>query len=199
MQVKFDISDSGMYQFTKNDICWSSASHYHMDTGYSKYITLPTDGSIDIDSMPVEIYINFLSTVNVSADMSWDTRVFQHAYGLLDNSVYGFLEDDKMKVKIGHLDEELAEIKKAYEEKDLYEFCDGILDLVYVALGTLNLMNMPIKALWRDIQVRNMSKVRATKDNMGKRETTFDVIKPEDWSGPRTKEIIDFFADQSND
>lgn len=104
-----------------------------------------------------------------------------------------------MKVKIGHLDEELAEIKKAYEEKDLYEFCDGILDLVYVALGTLNLMNMPIKALWRDIQVRNMSKVRATKDNMGKRETTFDVIKPEDWSGPRTKEIIDFFADQSND
>lgn len=59
MQVKFDISDSGMYQFTKNDICWSSASHYHMDTRYSKYITLPVNGSIDIDSMPVEIYINF--------------------------------------------------------------------------------------------------------------------------------------------
>lgn len=199
MQIKFNVSDTGTYQFTTNDICWGNTSQYHINTGYSKYITLPVDGTVDIDSMPVKTYINFLNTVNSPADMPLDTRLFQDAYGLLDKSVYGFLEDDKMKVKIGHLDEELAEIKKAYKEKDLYEFCDGILDLVYVALGTLNLMNMPIKSLWRDIQARNMSKIRATKDNMGKRETTFDVIKPEGWSGPRTKEIIDFFADQPND
>lgn len=144
---------------------------------------------VDVDTLSSQDYCKLLSSI--LAEPIEDTLAFQVKYGLHDPNVFGFLEDDKMKVKIGHLVEELNEIKSSYEKKDLEEFCDGILDLVYVALGTLNLMNMPIAELWNDIQIRNMNKIRATADNLGKRGSTFDVIKGPGWTPPRTKDIIE--------
>ena len=44
--------------------------------------------------------------------------------------------------------------------------------------------------LWDDVQRANMSKERATKASDSKRGSTFDVIKPAGWVGPRTDEII---------
>lgn len=158
----------------------------------------PENSSTSIEDIDGDI-IDYLPTLdympNPYADpaMVTDTMDFQKKYGLWDEKVYGFLPDENMKVKVGHLKEEMVEIEKALENKDLSEFCDGIIDLVYVALGTLNLMNMPVKALWNDVHVRNMQKIRATADNMGKRGSTFDVIKPEGWTGPRTSEIIDVY------
>lgn len=153
---------------------------------------------LDIDKMPIDEYAHLMNSYQSYFDMHEDTMAFQQKYGLWDKSVYGFLEDDKMKVKIGHLVEELTEIQNAYSKQDLPEFVDGLLDLVYVALGTLNLMNMPVRPLWKDIQIRNMAKIRATADNVGKRGSTFDVIKPQGWTGPRTQEIIDHFNPENN-
>lgn len=148
---------------------------------------------MNIDSWPANGYYDFLAShaQTEGFNIADDTMAFQQKYGLYDPNIIGFLPVENMKVKLGHLDEEMAEIKHAYETGDLYEFCDGILDLVYVGLGTLNLMNMPANELWKDIHIRNMCKIRATADNMGKRGSTFDVIKPEGWTKPRTKEIID--------
>lgn len=146
--------------------------------------------TIDIDNPDnLNFYLDFIREHN--ADIINDTMEFQKKYGLHDPSVYGFLETGKMNVKLSHLKEEMDEILKAYESRDLNEFCDGILDLVYVAVGTLNLMNMPVESLWNDIQIRNMQKIRATKETVGKRGSTFDVIKPEGWTGPITAKIID--------
>lgn len=149
--------------------------------------------TVDIDSdYSIGEYVQFLT--GRTADVFSDTLDFQKQYGLWDPNVRGFLKHENMLVKIGHMVEELTEIRKAYELEDLNEFCDGILDLIYVAAGTLGLMNMPVTELWNDIHLRNMNKIRATSGNTGKRGSTFDVIKPEGWSSPRTEDIISVTA-----
>lgn len=145
--------------------------------------------SVDINTMDSDEYFKFISSRK--SNVFDDTMEFQKKYGLWNSDVYGFLPPENMKVKLGHLEEELKEIFEGYEKGDLAQVCDGIIDLIYVASGTLNLMNVPAQQLWNDVQIRNMQKIRATSDNVGKRGSTFDVIKPEGWQGPRTEDIID--------
>ena len=152
-----------------------------MLTGYFEYIN-----DEDLDVQEYQSLMNTWST-----NIFDDTMAFQQKYGLWRKDQFGILPEEEMKVKIGHLYEELAEIDKAHKEGNIYEISDGLTDLIYVASGLLNLMNMPAQALWNDVQARNMQKIRATKDNVGKRGSTFDVIKPEGWLPPRTKDIID--------
>ena len=152
-----------------------------MLTGYFEYIN-----DEDLDTQEYHSLMNTWST-----NIFDDTMAFQQKYGLWRKDQFGILPEEEMKVKIGHLYEELAEIDKAHKEGNIYEISDGLTDLIYVASGLLNLMNMPAQALWNDVQARNMQKIRATKDNVGKRGSTFDVIKPEGWLPPRTKDIID--------
>lgn len=152
-----------------------------MLTGYFEYIN-----DEDLDAQEYHSLMNTWST-----NIFDDTMAFQQKYGLWRKDQFGILPEEEMKVKIGHLYEELAEIDKAHKEGNIYEISDGLTDLIYVAAGLLNLMNMPAQALWNDVQTRNMQKIRATKDNVGKRGSTFDVIKPEGWLPPRTKDIID--------
>lgn len=152
-----------------------------MLTGYFEYIN-----DEDLDAQEYHSLMNTWST-----NIFDDTMAFQQKYDLWRKDQFGILLEEEMKVKIGHLYEELAEIDKAHKEGNIYEISDGLIDLIYVASGLLNLMNMPAQALWNDVQARNMQKIRATKDNVGKRGSTFDVIKPEGWLPPRTKDIID--------
>lgn len=152
-----------------------------MLTGYFEYIN-----DEDLDAQEYHSLMNTWST-----NIFDDTMAFQQKYGLWRKDQFGILPEEEMKVKIGHLYEELAEIDKAHKEGNIYEISDGLIDLIYVASGLLNLMNMPAQALWNDVQARNMQKIRATKDNVGKRGSTFDVIKPEGWLPPRTKDIVD--------
>ena len=95
-------------------------------------------------------------------------------------------------MKIGHLEEELAEIKKAAENGDLVEFADGIIDLIYVASGLGNLCRLPMHQLWNDVQNSNMiGKVRVKSlSDATKRGSTFDVKKGPNWVGPRGADII---------
>ena len=152
-----------------------------MLTGYFEYIN-----DEDLDAQEYQSLMNTWNT-----NIFDDTMAFQQKYGLWRKDQFGILPEEEMKVKIGHLYEELAEIDKAHKEGNIYEISDGLIDLIYVASGLLNLMNIPAQALWNDVQARNMQKIRATKDNVGKRGSTFDVIKPEGWLPPRTKDIVD--------
>lgn len=131
-----------------------------------------------------------------------DTDAFQKFYGLKEeDTMAGFISDDKMQMKFGHIQEEFDELKRAYAEGNLVEAGDAIIDLIYVASGLGNLMNLPMNALWRDVQNSNMvGKERVTSlNNATKRGTTFDVRKTKEWIGPRGKEIIEEHNKQFED
>jgi hypothetical protein len=146
---------------------------------------------------PEEISMLFNHVSNVFDD----TFDFQVKYGLMtreemfEKAPY-FIQKDNLMMKIGHLEEELAEIKKAAENGDLVEFADGIIDLIYVASGLGNLCSLPMHQLWNDVQNSNMvGKERVTSlDNATKRGSTFDVRKTDKWVGPRGAEIIEHFS-----
>lgn len=132
-----------------------------------------------------------------NADILDKTTYFQKFFGLYEYNKPGFIDDEKMKVKIGHIKEELAEIEKAYENKDLAEFADGVVDLLYVAIGLGALCNLPMKALYNDVQNSNIIKKKRVENlsEATKRGSTFDVRKEPDWVAPRGAEIIKFYQE----
>jgi len=77
------------------------------------------------------------------------------------------------------------------------EFIDGLLDLTYVIMGTIDLYGFSkelkngktlAEEAWDRIQAANMQKVRATTET--KRGTTFDCVKPKGWKAPEFDDII---------
>lgn len=94
------------------------------------------------------------------------------------------------------------EVKFVHDQEvkvNLHDFLDGLVDLVYVTLGTAYLhglfhdhMNSQLPTIfedaWRRVQEANMQKVRATVET--KRGTTFDVVKPEGWKAPDFSNLL---------
>jgi len=78
------------------------------------------------------------------------------------------------------LQEEIDEFITAAFEGDIVGATDGLLDLIYVAAGTLYIMGIPAQACWDVVQSANMRKVRGTT----KRKQEFDAVKPEGWLPP---------------
>jgi predicted HAD superfamily Cof-like phosphohydrolase len=112
---------------------------------------------------------------------------------------YGFEKNEKIDIpdnselinfRTAFLMEELAEYTNAITKKDAAGALDALVDIVYIALGTAWLFNLPFEKAWNEVQKANMSKIRA-KDKTGKRGTKFDVIKPKDWKAPNIEKIIE--------
>ena len=112
---------------------------------------------------------------------------------------YGFEKNEKIDIpnnselinfRTAFLMEELAEYTNAITKKDAAGALDALVDIVYIALGTAWLFNLPFEKAWNEVQKANMSKIRA-KDKTGKRGTKFDVVKPKDWKAPNIEKIIE--------
>lgn len=78
------------------------------------------------------------------------------------------------------LAEESNEYLEAGMRGDIVGAVDGLLDIIYVALGTLYIMGIPVQECWNHVQQANMSKVRG----MTKRGNAFDAAKPTGWVAP---------------
>lgn len=93
---------------------------------------------------------------------------------------------DKLSMRHSFLQEELDELKQAIQEDNKVEIIDALVDIVYIALGTSNLMGFDFYKHWEAVHTANMSKERGIKPG---REFTggYDVIKPSGWVGPDEK------------
>ena len=112
---------------------------------------------------------------------------------------FGFEKTDKPDIpddselvnfRTSFLLEELAEYSQAITKKDTAGALDALVDIVYIALGTAWLFNLPFERAWKEVQRANMEKIRA-KDTTGKRGTKFDVIKPKNWKPPNIDQIVE--------
>jgi len=70
---------------------------------------------------------------------------------------------------------------------------DGLADLVYVALGTAQLMRLPFNEVWDEVHRANLTKERASsaEDPRSTRGHTLDVVKPADFRAPDVEGIIE--------
>jgi predicted HAD superfamily Cof-like phosphohydrolase len=128
---------------------------------------------------------------DTEANLILDIDRFHKRFDFKKNNNIGIPDDDELvNFRTSFLMEELAEYTNAIVKKDTAKALDALVDIVYIALGTAWLFNLPFDKAWKEIQAANMKKVRA-KDKTGKRGTKFDVIKPKEFKEPNIERIIE--------
>jgi phosphoribosyl-ATP pyrophosphohydrolase len=99
----------------------------------------------------------------------------------------------RLESSVQALNEELKEFHDATVDGDVLEAADGLIDLIYFALGRLTEMGVPAQAVFDEVHRANMSKTRGTKST---REGWggHDAVKPEGWKGPDHSWLLGFSA-----
>lgn len=128
-----------------------------------------------------------------------DVGIFHQRFGLHNVHLLGGagpveITPDLLEFRIGFMQEELQEFIDASETMDHAGMADALIDLVYVALGTAHLFGYPWETLWNEVQRANMTKVRAPDAESSKRNSEFDVIKPDGWTPPDIQGILERFG-----
>ena len=137
-------------------------------------------------------------------DMDKDTLIkdidaFHKKFGFEKNSTVSIPEDNELvNFRTSFLLEELTEYTQAITKKDTAAALDALVDIVYIALGTAWLFNLPFEKAWQEVQRANMSKIR-TKSKSKKRGTSFDVVKPKGWIPPDIEQIIEEEKEKQNE
>lgn len=90
---------------------------------------------------------------------------------------------------LGALNEELTELGKAFDEGNILEASDALVDFIYFALGRLVEMGVPPRLVFDEVQRANMDKERG---ELSKRPGSlgFDAIKPAGWQEPNHAMIL---------
>jgi len=137
-------------------------------------------------------------------DMDKDTLIkdidaFHKKFGFEKNDKVGIPENNELvNFRTSFLLEELTEYTQAITKKDTAGALDALVDIVYIALGTAWLFNLPFEKAWNEVQRANMSKIR-TKSKSKKRGTSFDVVKPKGWRPPDLEQIIEEEKEKQNE
>ena len=81
--------------------------------------------------------------------------------------------------------EELNELFDAikYEEPD--EVVDAFIDIIVIALGSLDAFDVDIKKAWKRVHYANMQKKIGVKDSGPNPLGLPDLVKPENWQAPQ--------------
>lgn len=100
---------------------------------------------------------------------------------------YGLMQENFGHKKLAHrinlLEEEFKETKHAFWQGDPEELVDGLIDIIVVAIGTLELADVNVEKAWEEVLKANQKKKRGTKST---RPGTggFDLVKPKRWKAP---------------
>lgn len=101
-----------------------------------------------------------------------------------------FPVEEILRLKNVHMQEELDELRKASYNGDLEEYFDGLIDLVYVALGAAYLAGLPFDEGFKRVHEANMTKVRALRAEDSKRGSSYDIVKPAGFVAPTLTDLI---------
>lgn len=114
-----------------------------------------------------------------------DIKTFIDKFGFKDQEI----DIQKLCFRVSLLREELEETEAAIANKDKEELVDGLIDIVVVALGTLEMLDVDIEKAWKEVNDANMSKVVGIKPGR-ERSNGFDLKKPEGWKPPSHKDNV---------
>ncbi len=143
--------------------------------------------------------------MTATADFWKDIMAFHERFGLTYHGMPRILPPDMEEFRIAFLDEELDEYKEACANGDIEKMFDALLDLCYVAVGTMYLHGFPTNEGWKRVQKANIAKIRASEastsdvldpDSIWRRGNNFDVIKPKGWMPPTFTDLVYPISDE---
>lgn len=126
----------------------------------------------------------------VKPDLFGMVAAFHQKYGLQPTDGPDFPVEEIWKLKNVHMQEELDEIRASAINGNLEEYFDGLIDLIYVALGAAYLAGLPFNEGFRRVHEANMKKIRAERPEDSKRGSAYDIVKPEGWQPPTLTDLI---------
>lgn len=111
------------------------------------------------------------------------------------------LDKEKLRMflefKIKFLQEELDEMKKAFEEggeNAADDTVDALIDLCVVSLDTLGAFNIDADLAWNRVYEKNMQKEIGTNAKRPNPLGLPDLVKPEGWTPPSHKDNVGLFG-----
>ena len=100
-----------------------------------------------------------------------------------------FPEEKVMSLRYDLIKEELDELKKAMEEKDLKEIADALTDILYVTYGAGCAYGVDLDKCFKEVQRANMSKLG--KDGKPIFNEKGKVMKGPNYSEPNLKQFVE--------
>lgn len=122
--------------------------------------------------------------------MMKDIRAFHDKFGLSQPGEPRMLDLEQSMFRVACLKEEVAEFEVAMAMGNTVEAFDALIDLVYFALGTAHIMNLPFEEGWKRVHEANMKKERAKRPSDSKRGSGYDVVKPAGWNAPVLDDLV---------
>lgn len=119
-----------------------------------------------------------------------DIAAFHEKFGLNYDGPPRELPIEMSQFRRKFLQEELNEYCAAVEGHNMEKQLDGLVDIVYVALGTAYLQGFDFREAWRRVQAANMAKQRANPDIPGRGQ--YDVVKPPGWKAPILRDLVTY-------
>jgi predicted HAD superfamily Cof-like phosphohydrolase len=123
-------------------------------------------------------------------DMFQMVADFHKKFGLEPTNQPDFPFEEIWILKNNHMQEELNEIRAAAINGNLEEYFDGLIDIVYVALGAAYLAGLPFEQGFLRVHQANMTKIRALRQQDSKRGSTYDIVKPLGFVAPTLTDLI---------
>jgi predicted HAD superfamily Cof-like phosphohydrolase len=117
-------------------------------------------------------------------DLIQDVKNFNEKFEIVQRQIGTLVDKDRLKFRIRFLAEELKEINRDAAIGDLPGILDGLVDIVYVAIGAAYDLNLDFAGAWDNVQKANMAKVPASAENPSPRGHAKDVVKPKGWTPP---------------
>ena len=109
--------------------------------------------------------------------------------------------NDFLAFRLDFLEEEFEETQAAFLNKDHKEVVDGLIDLIVIAIGTLDLFKCDADVAWDKIHHSNMAKEPGANKSRKNPFGLPDMVKPKGWKSPNiTKEdcgmLFDIFESE---
>ena len=86
-------------------------------------------------------------------------KLFMQTYGQEVKSKANFSDEKTNKLRVDLIKEELEELTKAMDEKDLLEVADALTDILYVTYGAGHAFGINLDKCFDEVQSSNMSKL----------------------------------------
>ena len=86
-------------------------------------------------------------------------KLFMQTYGQEVKVKANFSDEKTNKLRIDLIKEELEELTKAMDEKDLLEVADALTDILYVTYGAGHAFGINLDKCFDEVQSSNMSKL----------------------------------------
>ena len=106
--------------------------------------------------------------------------------------IYRFISKASDNEKLHYLEfrakfiqEELTELFEAINNEEPDEVVDAFIDIIVIALGSLDAFDVDIKTAWKRVHYANMQKEIGVKDSRPNPLGLPDLVKPKGWQAPQ--------------